>query len=197
MFLRSSGSMTRLSASLICSSVGIASDCRRVVSRIGPTNTKGAPLWDALRWGGEELKSLRDRGDLLLDLLGDGRRVRLDLADLLLQVAADVLDARAYVGATLAQLALDARAGALDLAADVVAGGVAAALELPQLLLGRRAAGEGLGRLDDRVAGDEGRADRDQHRALGLEGDAVERQAAGAGRVGGGRLGRRPGRLRR
>src|SRR5215210_6607766 len=90
-----------------------------------------------------------------------------------LRLAAVAPDQPRGLGAALAQLALHAGAGLLDLAHRAVAGGVAPALELAQrpVELALRAAATAdvrLGGLDDLVASGQRGADRDQYGTLGL-----------------------------
>src|SRR5437016_1162868 len=89
----------------------------------------------------------------------------------------DALDAVA----ALTQLPLHARAGLLELALDPVARGGAAALEPAQVALDLALHGVavevGLGRVDHVVAGDQGRADRDQQRPPGVVLGLLERRA--------------------
>src|SRR3982751_6605909 len=147
MSLRSSGSMTLRSASSICSRVRIAFDDGR--------KANAAPEGTAPAEGGEILHWRRDMWPPALPrvrspprsggsvLLGDRSHARDDGLDLLLRLAAGQLDllldpatVRLHrldgLAAALAQLALHAGAGALDLAHRAVAGGVAATLELAQ-----------------------------------------------------------------
>src|SRR5215210_3352794 len=74
--------------------------------------------------------------------------------------------------APLAQAALEPRAGLLELTLELVARGGATTLVLLEVLGDLTRAGGGLhvraNRLHDVVAGDQGRADRDQHCALSL-----------------------------
>src|SRR5437016_5205781 len=91
--------------------------------------------------------------------------------------ADDALDAVA----ALTQLPFDARAGLLELALDPVARGGATALEPAQVALDlalHGVAGEiGLGGVDHVVTRDQGRADRDQQRPLGVGLGLLERRA--------------------
>src|SRR5436190_9115603 len=144
------------------------------------------------------------RGEALLRASGDGRHPRGEALGLALHLAARGLDLPLEVATVrlhrahrlvpaLPKLALDPRAGPLHLAHRAVAGGGAAALELAEvdadaLLEARQLAlralatlGVGTGHVDHRVTGLEGRADRNQDRALGLLGDRLDAERRGAG----------------
>src|SRR3954463_10947242 len=86
--------------------------------------------------------SLREaRGGTMNDALGErshlplheGPRLAAAGLHLALRLAAVALDDASRLGAALAQLALDLRTGALDLAQRAVTSGVATALVLPQV----------------------------------------------------------------
>src|SRR3954452_3746191 len=179
----------------------------------------GGAAMEGLWGGGLVLGVLRDGGDALLHA---GARLRrrgaaglddvLDLRGHELGVldderAADIdaglLELALQLVAALAQLALDARARLLGVALDALEGGRAAALEAAQLRLGlgarRVLAAQVVDDVDDEVAGDQGRADRDVDGLLGVLGRAAD-GALGlglglGGLLGGLRLGARGGRL--
>src|SRR5215218_5335782 len=191
---RSSGSITRASAVRISSWVGICPSLENTDAAPGRRRGVGRGRNCGLRCVGEGLcqcgDALLDRGRRLrdggaparvgvldarpdeLDVLGDGLGAQLDVLDGAPELA---LDARA----ALAQLALDARAGLLGVALDAPQRARPAALEAAQLALGLRAGAvlrlDVAQRRDDLVAGDQGRADRHQHRRLRDLDDAPDR----------------------
>ncbi len=112
--------------------------------------------------------ALLDTVRQLGDVLGDGVAVLLEACYGLLEFTS-----------ALAQFTLEADAGFADLALEPVAGGVATALEATQLGLslgGRTVARDRVvdGR-DDPFAGDQGGANGDQDRALGVVAEYVDR----------------------
>src|SRR3954449_12078578 len=148
------------------------------------------------RWRRVE-RWLRNRAGLLLDALHEGPRLAAAGLHLALRLAAVALDDASRLGAALAQLALDLRTGALDLAQRAVTSGVATALVLAQVgrnatlhlalhlaeLALRALAGDGV-RLDDLehlVTRRKGGADGDQHGALGLRLNDLKRVQLGLG----------------
>src|SRR3954468_9175170 len=137
---------------------------------------------------------LNEVRNLVANVLGGLRDAGLDALDAALEltgaeVAGGALDGRLEVArvalhetvdlhATLAQAALQLRAGPLELTLELVAGGRAPTLVALDVLRHLTRAGGPLhvrlDRLDDVVASHEGRADRDQHCALSLGGDGLD-----------------------
>src|SRR5256714_4751505 len=144
---------------------------------------------------GEGVCRLDDpRRNLVPDVLGGLRDARLDALGRTVEVArADVtrgalhgrlevarvaLHEALHLVAALAQAALELRARALDPALELVTRGGATTLgpleALRELALRGRTRHVRLDRLDDVVASDQRRADRDQHGTLGLGGERLE-----------------------
>src|SRR4051795_3600935 len=156
---------------------------------LGPGGRRCLP---ARRRGGDAaLDQVRSRRPEVLGGLGDagldtlGRTLELTGADVArgdldrgLEVARVALHEALDLGATLAQAALELSAGPLELTLELVARGRATTLgpleALGELTLSRGPRHVRPDRLDDVVASDQGRADRNQHGTLGLGGESLE-----------------------
>src|SRR3954452_13539046 len=107
------------------------------------------------------------------DVTRDALHGRLEVARVALHEALDLV-------AALTQTALELRAGPLDLTLELVARGRATTLgplqALRELTLSRGAGHVRANRLHDVVASDQRGADRDQHSALCLRGERLERE---------------------
>src|SRR3954454_1154322 len=131
---------------------------------------------------------LDERGDLrhaVLDALGRAvevarAHVARDALDRRLEVARVALHEALDLVAALTQTALELRAGPLDLTLELVARGRATTLgplqALRELTLSRGPRHVRANRLHDVVASEQRRADRDQHGALCLRGERLERE---------------------